>query len=353
MLPPGSFLDENRVVHDNAGNVLADYSGPCSTALAGAASSGSDPRRPFEEYVLAYVDENSYPMWTGVESSWNVPAHKPYISTDQAMYWSTRLVGGIKGTSSISFLEAGVSYGPWPGIDATTTPAGTGLVPGSYNAWARVQVDPTFTFFSTPVAVQPGASVFVFIRLVGFRQPNPPVEPPEVAIYDPYTYLLWNIELDVEGVSIGAFSVSTSSLGVVDWTVAEPAVMAIWNMPGTGVSTCGDAMPPDGQMNVGLFNFATAPATAPTSMTWGPASLGIVQYGDYFGTPGLNCPTWNPTNNVILSPPSYATLTWPTASTQASPLPPPIVPAVPRGILVGLALLLVLVGSRSLRRSRS
>jgi hypothetical protein len=341
MVPPGGILDENRVVHDTAGNVLADYSAPCPAALAGAAST-PDPRGPFDEYVLAYLDENKYPMWTGLDSFFQVPAHIPAASTDQALYWSARLIAGST-SSPVSFLqmlESGVSYGPWPGV--------TGLTSGSYYAWSRVQVDEANSFYSPPVAVRPGANVHITIQFMGFLSSS---EPPEVAIYDSSTAFQWKITTLVDGVPIPGFYVSTNSLGVVAWTAAEPGVMSIWNMPGTGVSTCGEAMPSDGQMMVGPFQFATAPATAPTSMSWGPSSQPIVNYGSLPGTPHLNCPTWDPNSNVILSPPSHATLTWPTNGTAASPLP--IVPAVPRHVLAGLALLLVLVGARSLRRSRS
>jgi hypothetical protein len=139
-------------------------------------------------------------------------------------------------------------------------------------------------------------------------------------------------------------------LGVVSWTGAFPGVMSIWNMPGTGVSTCGEALPPDGSMAIGPFEFATSDPTDPLTLNWGPSSQGIVRDGDVPGTTGLNCPGWDPNTNVLLSPPNFATLTWRT-NTVAAP-PPPTVPAVPRAILAGLALALVFVGVNSLRRMR-
>jgi hypothetical protein len=351
MLPPGSFLDENRVVRDASGNVLADYSGLCAAALAGAASSGNDPRGPFDEYVLAYLDENAYSMWSGIYSTWKVPTNKPIASSDQAVLWSTKIVGSPNsGAPYLLLLEAGVSYGPWPGIDATTTPEGTGLVPGAYNAWARVRLDNQDTFYTTPVAVRPGAVVEVDIMLTGFRQPNPPVEPPEVAIYDPYTYLLWDINMYVDGVGGSTFHVSTPSLGVVTWTAAFPGVMSLWNFPGNNVHSCEEALPSDGQMLIGPFEFATSLPTSPTSLNWGPSSMGIVRYGSLPGTPGLKCPWWNPNTSVLLSPPDHATLTWATTTTAASP--PPIVPALPHAVLAGLGLVLALFGARSLRKAR-
>jgi hypothetical protein len=349
MLPSGGlYLDGNHVVRDSAGRVIADYSAPCPAALTGAASSGNDPRGPYDEFVLAYLDENAYPMWTGIQSSWNVPANKPYISTDQAMYWSTRLIGADNSGLGLQIIEAGVSYGPWP-VDLSSQNPGTALIPGAFNAWLKI-VDDKVAYYSTPVAVQPGAHVSVDIRLDSLVQPYPGAQPPEIALYDPYTYLQWELVLNVDGVRVLHYFIATPDLGLVTWTAAEPGVMSIWNMPGTGVSTCGQAMPSDGQMAIGPFEFATSPATDPTNFTWGPSSQSIVRYGSLPGTPGLNCPGWDPNTNVLLSPPANATLTWPTTSTQASP--PPIVPAVPHGVLVGLALLLVLVGPRSLRKAR-
>jgi hypothetical protein len=347
IVPRGSFLDENRVVRDSAGNVIADYSAPCPAALAGAST--SDPRGPYDEYVLAYLDENTYSMWSGLYSTWKVPANKPAASSDQAVLWSTRIIGSPIGSTDLLFLEAGVSYGQWMDLNATTTPGGTGLIPGSYNAWAAVRPDPNDTFYTTPVAVQPGAVVEVDIILTGFRQPNPPVEQPQVAIYDPGTYLLWNINMYVDGVGGSVFSVSTPSLGSATYTAAEPGVMSIWNFPGTGVATCEEALPSDGSMAIGPFEFATSDPTSPTTLNWGPSSQSIVNYGSLPGTPHLNCPLWNPNTNVLLSRPDHATLTWATTTTAASP---PIVPAVPHAVLAGLGLVLALFGARSLRKAR-
>jgi hypothetical protein len=204
-------------------------------------------------------------MWTGLYSLWKVPAQMPIATTDQAMLWSTKIVGAPKSGANYQVrLEAGVSYGPWPKVD--------GLTSGSYYAWARAQVDASITFYTTPVRVQPGDVIEVAIRLVGVSQLNPGVPSLYVPIYDPLATLLWDISLDVEGATVTdtLFHVSTPSLGLVTWTGAFPGNMSIWNMPGTGVSTCGEALPPDGSMAIGPFEFATSDPNDPTTLNWGP-----------------------------------------------------------------------------------
>jgi hypothetical protein len=345
-VPADGFLDENRVVHDSDGNVLADFSHEtCPAALAGAAT--NDLRGPFDELSLTYLDESVAPMWTGLGTSFNVPAHKPAGMSDQAMFWSARLAAATRPESQFDYdqlLEVGVSYGRWPGV--------IGLDNLSYWAWARFVADANFTYYSTPVRVQDGAHVRIVMHLIGVRQ-NVPDYP--IPIFDPASYLSWALDLYVDGAKVPTFIAATNSLGRVTWSGALPGVVAIWNMPGTGASTCGEVMPPDGWVVFSGILEATAPATAPTAMTW--ASAPLVRFGTVPGTPGLNCSPWG-TDNVVVSSPTTVMLSWPTQTPVAQPPPPPppprpvLVPAVTPHVLAALALALACIGAGSIQRRR-
>jgi hypothetical protein len=359
VIPTGASVDENRVVRDRSGQVIADYSAdgctpPATAAVpatlgaqaqAGAAATSPSPG-PFEEFSLVYLDESQAPMFSGALSSFQVPMSPPASSADQAFRWASRIFGtptGSTDSNAYQFLEAGVSYGPWPDVPGTTA--------GAYYAWAALRQDQNWTFYSTPFQVGPGALIEVSIKLTGFRQPNPPINPPEVAMYDPATYLLWDLMLTVNGNPIPTLSASTLSLGKLSWDSIHTALMSIYNVPGSHITSCADALPPSGAIVFGPLMTATSDVHAPNMLNWS-APQNMVRYGTLAGTPGLACDPWGG-DNVTISSPSTVLLTWPTTSTLPSPPPPPVVvPAVGFPTLLGLAAVLAAAGALAVKKRR-
>jgi hypothetical protein len=338
VVPSGAIIGDDRVVRDRSGNVIAAsttcVSPPGALAMSGAATF-PDPKGPYEEFALSYLDESAATMWSGVIANVQLPPHGPRYVSNQAFRWSSRIYGRAMSTSDQDqILQASVGYGVWP-----TAP---GTVQGGYTTWLTIQDGTDTSFMTQPVPVLDGSSVEFIIKMTGFRQPNPPVEPPEVAIYDPYTYLLWELDVAVNNTVVSTLSGSTRSLGRMEFSAAFPAVMGIYNVPGVNAPTCADALPPNGNVVFGPNLIATADPHTPTNLVYGTPPLEPYTNAPG-GAPGLQCDPWG-SNNVIVVSPSTVMLTWPTTSTQAAPPPPPIVPAVgPVGIVV-LASFLVVVG---------
>jgi hypothetical protein len=338
VVPSGAVIGADRVVRDRSGNVLA-ASTTCVAPPGALATSGagavSDPKGPYEEFALSYLNETTSAMWSGVIATVQLPPQGPLYVSNQAFRWSSRLFGRAKSsTDQDQILEASVGYGAWKGAPGT--------LQGQYTTWLTIQDGSDTSFMTQPVTVLDDSTVEFIIKMTGFRQPNPPVEPPEVAIYDPDTYLLWELDVAVNNTVVSTLLGSTQSLSHLEFSGALPAVMGIYNVPGVNAPTCASALPPNGNVVFGPNLIATADVHTPTNLVFGTPQ--VVPFTNVpGGAPGLQCDPWG-TNNVIVVSPSTVMLTWPTTSTSAAPPPPPIVPAVgPVGIVV-LASFLVVVG---------
>jgi hypothetical protein len=340
VVPSGAVVGADRVVRDRSGNVLS-VGTTCAAPGAALSQAGSasatfpDPKGPYEEFALSYLDETAAAMWSGVIASVQLPPQGPRFVSDQSFRWSSRIYGRAKSTSDQDqILQASVGFGAWP-----TAP---GTLQGRYTTWLTIQNGTDTSFMTQPVPVLDNSTVEFIIRMTGIRQPNPPVETPDVALYDPYSYLLWELDVAVDNTVVATLSGSTLSLGRMEFSAVLPAIMGIYNVPGVNAPTCADALPPIGNVVFGPNLVATADVHTPTNLVWGAPSL--VPFTNVpGGAPGLQCDPWG-TDNVIVVSPSTVLLTWPTASTSAAPPPPPIVPAVgPVGVVV-LASFLVVVG---------
>jgi hypothetical protein len=346
-LPPGASVGPDLVVRDANGNALADYSGPClrtSASVMAMPGSGSSsvagPPGPWEEFTLSYIDQTTEPMWSGVTAAFVVPKNGPSGGgADQTFRWLSRLYGTPTGSTpsqQFQVLEVGVSYGAWPGVPETA--------PGVYYAWSSVRMNPDYTFYTPPRLVHPGDIVQSAIQLTGFRQPSPPILPPETAVYNPGTNLFWNMTIWINGDSgSGPFNASTNALGVLSWDTVLPTVMSIYNLPGSVISTCADALPPQGSLTFQGVNAATSDVHAPASVMWSPPPL--ERFGTVPGTPGLNCNPWGE-QEVTLVDPSTVTLSWPTRAAASLPPDPQNVPALGAGWLAVLGAGLATVALR-------
>jgi len=305
---------------------------PCPKIAAAAASAA--PTGPIEVFGIDYLDD-SLPYFSGGSLVLTVPT-SPTYSSDQAFRWLFRLYGLQRPAAwgGPQIIEASVGYGHWPGVDGTTN--------GTWSVWTSVQSGNQL-FYQTPVRVQAG-DVLTLGTTLAYVNALDSTEPPEQALYEQSTVLEWDTTVKRNGQALIDSWWTTSSLWFLDFD-ATVFVMAMNNVPGVNIPSCGLSMAPSGSLLAGPILLTTSAPTDPLVPL--PIVQVLAHYSNVQGVP--NTCGWSQDNALPVDSQDVL-FTWPTGLQQA---PPAAVPAASALVVLALGFSLAICGLALLRTRAS